>query len=66
MLAVADEFEDCHFGDLRLAKRVQALASSISENPERGFPFMLHVVARLRARLLIGFFKMKIYRQRAF
>ena len=43
MLAVADEFEDCHFGDLRLTKRVQALASSISENPARGFPFMLHV-----------------------
>ena len=34
MQAVVDEFSGCHFGDMRLVKRAQNLAASISENPE--------------------------------
>ena len=31
---VADEFASCDFGDVRLLKRVQALSTSIANNPE--------------------------------
>lgn len=46
-MSIAEEFAGAELGDLRLTKRLVAVAEAIHEHPERGFPTMLSTSAEL-------------------